>query len=474
MKSKSILFLFVLLFIQKAFAESVNISQIDNSSLLLDQNIRVYISITDNKGLPIKRVDEGKITVSESSDEKNFKKVKVQSFKPEANYERGINFLLLLDNSGSMYFDLNGRETSDEEKTRISQAKRAVIEFINSIKNPADKVGIASYNSYYEVYSMPVSDKNKIINYLDEIKKPSGEEGWTEIYSSLYLAAEDFSQISGRKAIIILSDGENRPFYVHTGKPHRDFGKKVFKYQEAIEKNIIEGVSVFTINYGNPADKKDSGLKSISYNTGGVVFDAYNEEELKSVYSKIRERILSEIMITYKAGMEPAEKKYVKVEMTASDNSKVSSTRYYISSMIFGMPLKESTPWLLLAILIALLLLWLLSMIKFKNRNTQPLLEILDAPRGTIVSRTLALTKNQTVIGGSKNADLTILNAPSVKEEHATIVFDQKTQVYALKSKEDVLVNNKPVKTKILESGDVINVGGTTIVFDEGEIKKKR
>jgi pSer/pThr/pTyr-binding forkhead associated (FHA) protein len=31
----------------------------------------------------------------------------------------------------------------------------------------------------------------------------------------------------------------------------------------------------------------------------------------------------------------------------------------------------------------------------------------------------------------------------------------------------DILVNNQPVKTRTLETGDVIDVGGTTIVFDD-------
>jgi hypothetical protein len=34
----------------------------------------------------------------------------------------------------------------------------------------------------------------------------------------------------------------------------------------------------------------------------------------------------------------------------------------------------------------------------------------------------------------------------------------------------DLTVNNRPVKTKVLEPGDVIDVGGATIVFDDGEV----
>jgi len=36
----------------------------------------------------------------------------------------------------------------------------------------------------------------------------------------------------------------------------------------------------------------------------------------------------------------------------------------------------------------------------------------------------------------------------------------------------EITVNNQPATTRILEAGDVIDVGGATIVFDEGEEKK--
>jgi hypothetical protein len=325
---------------------------------------------------------------------------------------------------------------------------------------------MASFNAYYSLYSEPVNDKSKIENYLEEIKRPAGDEGWTELYSSIFLAADDFKQLSGSKALIVLSDGENEPYYKNTGKPQRDFGKKDFDYRDDIEKCLREGETVFVINYGS--DTKDSGLKTIARETGGTVFDASSPDELKNVYSTIKERILNEFLITYKAGMEPSDKKFVKVEMETA-GSNISSTRFYYSSIIFGLPSGKFNPLIPALVLVSLLLLWILSLIKFKNSNKKPLLEILDAPLGTIVTRTLNLTKGETIIGSSPRADFTIHGSKKSGEEFATIVYDEKTKIYAVKSKQEIMVNNKPVKTRVLEPGDVINTGGVTIVFDEGE-----
>ena len=54
-----------------------------------------------------------------------------------------------------------------------------MINFLRSIQNPQDKVGIASYNSYYTSHSMPVNDKEKISKYLEEINQPVKNEGWS-------------------------------------------------------------------------------------------------------------------------------------------------------------------------------------------------------------------------------------------------------------------------------------------------------
>jgi Ca-activated chloride channel family protein len=459
--------------ISSAYCDFINISQIDNSELLLEQNVKVYVNILDNSGKPLKGVKRSALSVSESSDGVNFEPVKINGIEPEANYENGINFLLLVDNSGSMYWDINGNRITNDSKRRISAAKNAVINLLNSMENPRDRVGIASFNTYYTLYTVPVNDKGKIENYLDEIKKPLPDEDWTEIYSSIFLASENFEGISGRKVIILLTDGVNEPYYLGTGKPHPKFGTKVFSYQEDIDKCLLKGCSVFAIKFGPHGEEKDTGLSIISRETGGMVFDASNEEELKSVYSKIRENVLNELQVTYRAGMEAANKKFVKVEMN-TENGKISSTRYYYASIIFGVPLKRFTLLLLLPILLALIFLWILSLIKFKNRNRKPLLEVLDAPLGTVISKTFELKKNATVIGGSSKADMTIINAPAPKDEYATIVYDEKTKVYAIKSKDEVMVNNKPVRTRILESGDVINTGGVTIVFDAGDSEKKK
>ena len=87
-------------------------------------------------------------------------------------------------------------------------------------------------------------------------------------------------------------------------------------------------------------------------------------------------------------------------------------------------------------------------------------------------TRVLPLAGTKTVIGATRAADLTISGAPQVQDKHATILYDPREKTYTVVGTGDILVNNRPVRTRNLESGDVIDVGGATIVFDQPKGEK--
>jgi pSer/pThr/pTyr-binding forkhead associated (FHA) protein len=123
---------------------------------------------------------------------------------------------------------------------------------------------------------------------------------------------------------------------------------------------------------------------------------------------------------------------------------------------------------------IALVLWVLLFFMRFERKKGLPQLSVLETNAAHVSTKIVSLQNKETIIGGSEQANLTIAGAPAVKQKHATIIFDDKSARYTLVAEGDVTVNNKDVKQKKLEAGDVINVGGTTIVFDDGEVDEKK
>ncbi|MBN2400921.1 MAG: VWA domain-containing protein [Spirochaetes bacterium] len=456
------------------FADYVRISQIDSSRLLLSQEVKVYVSVTNVEGEPVGKLMQDAFTLYESPDSRNFTKIPdITGFQSMANYESGINFLLLIDNSGSMYRNMKGARTKNESDKRISHAKKALITFLKSISNPKDTVGLAVYNSYYTLFSGLTGDKAKIEDYLDKIMQPNPDEAFTEIYSSIYTAVDEFSSVKGRKAIIVLSDGRNQPYYKYTRKAHKTLGTKIFEYAEPAKYCQEEGVSVYAINFGPKSERKDQGLSKIALQTGGSVFDAFDPRQLNDVYNKIVNQILGEYLISYPATMEPADKKYVKVECNTATGL-ASAVRFYFSSTVFGLPLTKFNFLLVIPFLLAVALLWLLSNIKFEKKRSDPSIEVLNPGSAKASTNFFTLDKNKkTIIGGDPSADMTLSGgATKIKEKHATVAFDKVKKQYTIVADGNLTVNNKPVKTKLLEPGDVINVGGTTIVFDDGEVDK--
>jgi Ca-activated chloride channel family protein len=467
MNNKVFVLFLMLVLAASAWAVNVSLAQIDASRLLLTQKVDLYVGVTGEDGRPVRGLDRDAFRLYESVDGRRFSEARrLEAFKPQAGAEEGITFELLIDNSGSMYDTMNGEPTQEPSRMRITQAKEAVRSFLRSMTSPRDRVGLVAYNTLYQPLSRPGQDRERIAGLLEGIQRPQPDQAYTELYASLTLGAREFAGAQGRKAIIVLSDGENYPYAQYSGKPHPVFKTKIYQYTEPIRLCQEEGVTVYAINFGR---EKDRQLQNIALETGGQIFDARNREELAGVYRRIHEQVAGEYRLTYRATMEPAEKKYVKVDVD-SRGERASATRFYFASTVFGLPLQALAWPLLLPFLLACLLAWLATRLKLESRRGPARLQVLQTRIGSASTRAIPLGSAKTVIGGSPKADLTIAGAPGVREQHATVLYDPKSRSYTIVAGGDLLVNNQPVKTRKLEPGDVIDVGGATIVFDDGEV----
>ncbi len=453
-----------------AGAINLSLAQIDASRLLLAQEVDLYLGVTGENGRPLAGLPAEAFQVYESADGRDYREVGgLTAFKPAAGAAEGITFLLLIDNSGSMYDSVRGGKTSDPALMRVNHAKEAVRAFLTSMSGPSDRVGLAAYNTYYQGLVVPGQDRERVTGALEGITRPEAEEAYTELYASLTLAVRDFAGARGRKAIIILSDGENFPYALHSGKPHPEFKQKIFQHTEPIRACLEEGITVYAVNFGPTKDRR---LRDIAVETGGQVFDAANRGELAGVYRRIHEQVAAEYRLSYRAGMQPAERKYVKVKVREG-GAGAEATRFYFSTTVFGLPLASLSWLLLLPFLLAGLGVWLATRLRLESRPGPARLEVLHTRVGSASTRALPLGSAKTVIGGSAKADITIVGAPGVQNEHATVLFDPKTRSYTIVGGGDITVNNRPVKSRRLAAGDVIDVGGATIVFDDGKTDSK-
>jgi Ca-activated chloride channel family protein len=445
-------------------AQTAFITQVDSSGLLATQRNRLYARILDKEGKPLESPDPAALAVYESADGSSFSGAGGLRLLADSNRTRGISFLFLMDNSGSMYDTPNGERASGMKDTRYYAARKAAENFLLSITGSEDTVGLASFNTRYKLLVPPAKDRQEVARGLDAIAKPALPEAYTELYASLLAASADMRETKGRKAMVVLSDGVNYPYLQYAKAPSPVYGRRVFTGEEALEEALRDGVTIFAVNFG---PERDSKLAGIAAQSGGEVFDAKNEAELTAIYRTIRERILAEVLIEYRAGMLSGDKRYVKLEYKEGGAGSA-SLRYYYTGTVFGKAYPHAPAWIFLAIPFALLGWLALSLLKFEKPSLSANLSLLYAP-GVGLRTKMFHVGDRTVIGADATADITIAGDEGLAKSPVTILRDRTTGAYTIVSDEAITVNNRLVKRKELEPGDVVNFNGTIAVFDDDE-----
>ena len=443
-------------------AQGLAITQIDTERLLFGQSVRLYLSAPGAAG-----TESPEIEVWESAPGGDWTRRPVTGVSRGVNDAEGIAFFFLLDNSGSMWTGLDGREGALPEDQRMTHAKAAARAFLAEASNK-DRVGLGVFNTRYWKAADPVEDFERISRGLDEIRRPTAEDAYTELYLSLDRALTDFARVPGRRALVVLSDGEDFPYHGRTGKPNPETGTRTAGPAEVVDRAAREGITVYVVRFGN---EKDPSLGDVAVRTGGKVFDASNRDELAAVYSTIRADVLAEIAVDYRAGMESGDRRNVRAVLRAGPGREFSSERHYYSGTVLGWN-RDIPGWYYPVFLLVPALLWLaLLFFKLERETTEAGLRLLYGPSGG-GTRVFTLSSPQTVIGSSNAADFTIGGNPSLRERHATILFDEKQNAYTVVGDGNLTVNNREVGRKRLEPGDVINMAGTVVVFDDSLVKK--
>lgn len=448
-----------MLYIFTASGEQISISGVDTSELLFNGTVSLYLNITDNLGETVSDISPEDLAISESIDGENYTPVDIVGFSEGVNGDKGISFLLLVDNSGSMYDRLDGKSASDYEQTRISSAVKAINSLIQSMQGSRDSTGLALFNTYYKELAPVGSNRNSVIEAMQMIEEPGKDESFTELNAAVITAAGKFTKVRGRKIIIVLSDGENYPYKPVRGEDSPQFGSELYTPDDMVQELKRNNTTLYGINFGT---SRDRNLEKAVISSGGYLFEAGTREELESVYATIRQRILNEYLVEYRSGTEYAERKYVKAEIPGTGTS--SEPAFYFSGTLFGKPSEKFSWYFFLSlVLVAFVIVYLVTR-KQSAPAEKAELEVTDFSGAT---QMFSVDSQKTIIGSSESNDVTVVNSEGGAQSEATIVFDEKKSAYTVVSDSEVMVNNNPVKTRVLEAGDVININGATIIFND-------
>ncbi len=180
---------------------------------------------------------------------------------------------LVIDYSGSM-------------EGQPLDAAKAGARTLLSLLRTGDRVEVIGFNDRPQLLQAWTEDRKAAAEALDLLPA----QNWTALWDALYLAAGDLSGCSGRKAIVVLTDGaDNRS--QHTP-------------QEVIDRARRVGLSIFAIGLRS-SEYAAAPLQALVQGVGGQYVEAAAPGELEGYYRKAIGAIQSEYRLTLTLDRQP-------------------------------------------------------------------------------------------------------------------------------------------------------------------------
>lgn len=300
------------------------------------------------------------------------------------------DFTLLEDNRPQTikYFNLDTNlpltlgllvDTSMSMRGAFDQEKSASKTFLNQmLTKPEDKAFVIHFDREVELLQDITASKDKLASSLEELgptqqsyspadssDSGSGQRrmhgGGTQIYDAIFLASDELmKKQSGRKALVVLSDGQDRGSretlssaieaaqrtntVVYTiyfqGEQQHDMGNRGGGYGRP---RIGMGGGGWPGGGGYPGGRGGQrpseephvdGKKimiQIAQQTGGRMYEAKKKENFDQVYAGIAEELRSQYMLGYTPDKSSADESYHKITLTAKKKDLYVQTRdgYY-------------------------------------------------------------------------------------------------------------------------------------------------
>ena len=230
--------------------------------------VYLYVSLLDEKGLPISNVQPDSFQVLEDS--------RAVNFKAEAAQDVSMSLVLVLDTSGSMAGE------------GIQNLRTAALRFVDQIE-PEDRLAVLNFDNNVQVLSDFTQDKLTLKRLISNLQVTP--RGGTCLYDAMYKAVQMSSlQQQGRRAVVVLTDGRDE---LADGS-----------ICSSMKMDDVIGIAtnqistpVYSIGIGKEVD--ENSLERVSLLTGGIFQKANDFEKLASTISTLQEQLTKQYLLSY-------------------------------------------------------------------------------------------------------------------------------------------------------------------------------
>ncbi len=245
---------------------TVRVTQVDRSRF---PQVTVYVSATDAAGAPVPfsadevRIEENGVAVELSAVEG------VSAVGP-------LSTLLVVDVSGSM--DVAGK---------LDAAKAAARAYVDQMR-PGDQAGLVAFDVEVDYVQPLTGDRPSLLQAIDGLTARRD----TAMYDALIRATDILRPVSGRKAVLVLTDGMDNSSRATLDDVLAGIGPA--------------GLSISTIGLGNVEKAgvsfeglDEPALTDLAQGAGGEYVFAEESSVLVDIYERFGRALQSEYAITY-------------------------------------------------------------------------------------------------------------------------------------------------------------------------------
>ena len=215
-------------------------------------------------------------------------------------------------------FDVSGSMSADDLKpTRMEAAKAAALEFVKSQPSSV-KIGVVAFSDGGITVQSPTDQRGEIIDTIERLVPRRGTSVGNGILVALntivvdagdppFLSVSAIPDISQPQsdaapqtdalpegwypysAIVLFSDGENnqQPDPVAAADIAANFGVRIY----TVGVGTVEGATITVDGFTVQSQLDESILQTISATTGGVYYNAGNEQDLQRIYDDLQPKL---------------------------------------------------------------------------------------------------------------------------------------------------------------------------------------
>lgn len=248
--------------------------------------VELFTAVVDNKGRPVEGLSEKDFTVLEDGQPQQVRRFELVRDLP-------IYAGVLLDTSSSM---------GDGKGEKLAEAVKGALKFFEQVIQPKDRAAVFTFN---DTPSLAVRFTNQI-DVLTNGLTGLTPEGNTALYDSVIYALYYFGGLKGKRAVILLSDGQ-------------DSGSH-YSFNDALDYARRSGVAVYTVGIKLPPRDVDIRVKlqRLADETGGRPFFIESARELEKVFKEVETELRSQYLLAYQSPKGKDDDKFRAVEVKMS------------------------------------------------------------------------------------------------------------------------------------------------------------